>query len=36
MSTAWVNRTGGPYPGYFTPPRHVVDTLAALPAELSR
>ncbi|MGH3386133.1 MAG: haloacid dehalogenase type II [Nocardioidaceae bacterium] len=34
MSTALVNRTGGPYPAYFTPPQITVPRLSDLSREL--
>jgi 2-haloacid dehalogenase len=30
LATAWVDRTGGPYPGYLAPPRLVVGSLTEL------
>ena len=30
MATAWINRDGRPYPGYFTPPTHTVTALTEL------
>jgi len=30
LSTAWVNRTGAPYPAFFTPPTHTVSALTDL------
>ncbi len=30
LSTAWVNRTGAPYPAFFTPPTHTVSGLTDL------
>jgi 2-haloacid dehalogenase len=30
LSTAWVNRTGAPYPACFTPPTHTVSGLTDL------
>ena len=30
LATAWVNRSGGPFPGYFTPPDLEVDSLVDL------
>jgi len=35
MSTAWINRTGGPYPDYFATPTHTVAALTELVAHLS-
>lgn len=35
LNTAWINRTGVPYPGYFTPPRHTVAALTELVAALA-
>ena len=35
MSTAWINRTGGPYPDYFTAPTLTVATLPELAEQLS-
>lgn len=34
MGSAWINRTGRPYPGYFTPPQITVTALSDLAAEL--
>ena len=34
MTTAWINRTGTPYPGYFTAPRYTISTLDALAEQL--
>jgi 2-haloacid dehalogenase len=34
LRTAWVNRTGGPYPSYLARPELTVASLAQLPAEL--
>ncbi len=36
MSTAWVNRSSGPYPEYFTAPTYVVSDLADLAPLLPR
>jgi len=36
MQTAWLNRSGAPYPPYFTAPDHTVATLTDLAAELAR
>lgn len=36
LSTAWINRTGGPYPGYFAEPDVVVSGLADLADALPR
>ncbi len=36
LSTAWINRTGGPYPGYFAEPDVVVSGLADLADGLPR
>ncbi|WP_219414496.1 haloacid dehalogenase type II [Pseudonocardia nigra] len=36
LGTAWVNRTGAPYPPYFRPPQHTVTRLDELPAALDR
>jgi 2-haloacid dehalogenase len=36
LATAWVDRTGAPYPGYARPPTHVVAGLDELPAALRR
>jgi 2-haloacid dehalogenase len=30
LGTAWVNRSGGPYPGYFANPDHVIEDLGDL------
>jgi FMN phosphatase YigB (HAD superfamily) len=30
MNTAWINRTGAPYPAYFAPPHHTVTVLTDL------
>ncbi|OOP64867.1 haloacid dehalogenase, type II [Arthrobacter sp. SRS-W-1-2016] len=35
LQTAWINRVGAPYPGYFTPPDHTVNGLTELPAVLA-
>lgn len=35
LQTAWINRTGAPYPGYFTPPDHTVMLLTELPTVLA-
>lgn len=35
LQTAWINRTGAPYPAYFTPADHTVTTLTELPAALA-
>ncbi len=35
LATAWIDRTGSGYPGYFTPPTHTVDSLTALPGVLA-
>ncbi|QHK21836.1 haloacid dehalogenase type II [Pseudarthrobacter psychrotolerans] len=35
LGTAWINRTGGSYPGYFTAPDYTVASLEELPGELS-
>ena len=34
LSTAWINRVGGLYPRYFTPPTHTVSTLGDLAGHL--
>lgn len=34
MSTAWINRSGGPYPAYFASPAHTVSALTDLAAQL--
>lgn len=34
MSTAWINRAGTPYPGFFRDPTYTVAALTALPAVL--
>lgn len=34
FSTAWIDRAGTPYPGFFTPPTHTVRTLEELAAAL--
>lgn len=36
LSTAWVNRTGGPYPDYFQAPDYTVSALADLVPALAR
>jgi 2-haloacid dehalogenase len=36
LTTAWVNRTGTPYPAYASPPTHTVAALDELPAALGR
>lgn len=36
MSTAWVNRSSGPYPKYFTAPTYVVSSLTELVSLLTR
>jgi 2-haloacid dehalogenase len=35
LATAWINRTGGPYPDYFQAPDHTLSTLAELDPALS-
>lgn len=35
-SSAWVNRSGGPYPGHFTAPRLTVSSIQELPEALAR
>lgn len=35
MGTAWIDRTGAPYPSYFTSPQHVVAELPELAAGLA-
>jgi 2-haloacid dehalogenase len=35
MTTAWINRTGAPYPDYFTPPTVSVSALPELAERLS-
>lgn len=30
LDTAWINRTGGPYPDYFEAPNHIVTALPEL------
>lgn len=35
LQTAWVNRTGAPYPDYFRPPDHTVAGIDQLPAVLT-
>jgi 2-haloacid dehalogenase len=35
LRTAWIDRAGGPYPGYLTPPDHRVSSLGELAARLS-
>lgn len=35
LRTAWVDRTGAPYPGYFTPPDITVRSMADLADEIS-
>jgi 2-haloacid dehalogenase len=34
LSTAWINRRGGPYPDYFLAPDHTVSALDELAAAL--
>lgn len=34
MHTAWINRSGLPYPGHFTPPERTVTALADLAGQL--
>jgi 2-haloacid dehalogenase len=34
LGTAWINRAGSAYPGYFTPPTHTVSALTELPGVL--
>lgn len=36
LGTAWINRSGAPYPDYFAPPRHTVATLGELAGVLGR
>ena len=36
MATAWINRRGRHYPGYFAAPTHTVTALTELPARLGR
>jgi 2-haloacid dehalogenase len=36
MATAWVNRSGGPYPGYFTAPQMTANSIADLAGQLTR
>lgn len=36
MSTAWLNRSSGPYPEYFTSPTYVISSLADLAPLLTR
>ena len=36
MATAWLNRTGLPYPGHFTPPAHTIESLEELAGVLTR
>jgi len=36
LATAWINRTGGPYPGYFRAPDLQVGSLTELADELAR
>jgi 2-haloacid dehalogenase len=35
MRTAWINRTGGPYPNYCRPPDHAVSVLGELAERLT-
>lgn len=35
LATAWINRTGGPYPDYFQAPDHTASTLAELAPALA-
>lgn len=35
LATAWIDRAGTGYPGYFSPPRHTVSVLTELPGALS-
>jgi 2-haloacid dehalogenase len=35
MRTAWINRSGGPYPGHFAPPDLVATGVSDLAAQLS-
>ncbi len=35
LTTAWINRAGTKYPGYFTPATHTVSSLTELPAVLA-
>jgi 2-haloacid dehalogenase len=35
LRTAWLNRTGGSYPGYFEPPEFTVTALTELPGALA-
>jgi 2-haloacid dehalogenase len=35
LATAWIDRTGTTYPGYFVPPTHTVSALTDLPAVLA-
>jgi 2-haloacid dehalogenase len=35
MTTAWINRTGRPYPEYFTAPTHTITALTDLPGRLA-
>ncbi|WP_138732503.1 haloacid dehalogenase type II [Modestobacter excelsi] len=35
METVWINRTGAPYPDYFTPPGHTVPSLTDLAVRLA-
>jgi 2-haloacid dehalogenase len=35
LSTAWINRAGGPYPAYFAPPAYTVATLGDLASQLA-
>jgi 2-haloacid dehalogenase len=36
MATAWINRTGAPYPAYFTEPRYTISALDQLAERLPR
>lgn len=36
LATAWINRTGAPYPGYFRAPDHTVTSLTELTAVLMK
>jgi 2-haloacid dehalogenase len=35
MATAWIDRDGRPYPGYFTAPTHSITALTELPGRLA-
>lgn len=35
LRTAWLNRTGGSYPGHFETPEFIITALTELPAALA-